>query len=290
MTGTAIAIVSQIAVLNNARASVSHPEALAKEPMNSDPSVKDVGGIITAVAGNGTSGFSGDGGPATSASLGGSSGVAVDSAGNLYIADTSNARIRKVSGGTITTVAGGGNSLGDGGPATSALLSLPSGVAADSAGNLYMADTMNQSYGRVRRVAPNGIISTIAGNGQFHFGGDAGPSRSASLNRPYGVALDATGAVYIADTYNNGGRGFSGDEGPASSASLALPSAVAVDVVRNIYIADTSNNRIRRVSPGGAIATIAGTGTPGFSGDGGPAASASLDGPFGIGIPMPGIG
>jgi uncharacterized protein (TIGR03437 family) len=259
-------------------------------------------GTIATVAGNGFAGYSGDGGPATSAELnlaGGSfnGGVGVDSAGNLYIADTFNQRIRKVSGGTITTVAGNGNGgfSGDGGPATNASLFAPSGVAVDSVGNLYIADTSNN---RIRKLS-GGTITTVAGNGNQGFSGDGGPATSASLYTPSGVAVDLAGSLYIADSGNsrirkvsgetittvagNGSCCFSGDGGPATSASLADPSAVAVDSAGNLYIADTTNYRIRKVS-GGTITTVAGNGTFGFSGDGGPATGASLNWPVGVAV------
>ena len=249
-------------------------------------------GMLTVVAGNGEPGFSGDGGPATSASLSGPQGVAVDSAGNLYIADSS--RIRKVSGGTITTVAGGGNQgLGDGGPATSASLSFSKGLAVDSAGNLYIADTYNQ---RIRKVSA-GTITTVAGNGNAGFTGDGGASISATLNDPSGVAVDSAGNLFIADSLNyrirkvsggtittvagNGTYGFSGDGGPAASASLYDPAGVSLDSAGNLYIADV--NRIRKVS-GGTITTVAGNGNAGFTGDGGPAATAQLFGSDGAAV------
>jgi uncharacterized protein (TIGR03437 family) len=253
--------------------------------------------ILTLVAGNGIPGFSGDNGPATSAQLNGAWGVAVDSAGNLYIADTQNNRIRKVSNGTITTVAGGGAQgvgFGDNGPATSAVLSGPQGVAVDSAGNLYIADT---EFSRIRKVS-NGVITTVAG-GLAGFGGDNGPATSAQLSYPYGVAVDSTGNVYIADTSNarirkisngvittvagNGTDGFSGDNGPATSAELSQIQGVAVDSTGNLYIADTGNARIRKVS-NGVITTMAGNGMPGSSGDNGPATSAQLAGPWGVAV------
>jgi uncharacterized protein (TIGR03437 family) len=246
------------------------------------------GGIITTVAGNGGGGFSGDGGPATSASLG-PIGVAVDSDGNLYISDLGNSRVRKVSGGTITTIAGGGafRFSGDGGPATSALFNAPEGLTLDSAGNLYIADFANN---RIRKVS-GGTITTIAGNGAFGFSGDGGPATSASLNEPFGAAVDSAGSLYIADDGNsrvrkvfggmittvagNGAPGFSGDGGLATSASLLGPQGVAIDPAGNLYIADAYNNRIRKVS-GGTITTVAGNGVAGFAGDGGPATSAQL--------------
>jgi sugar lactone lactonase YvrE len=248
------------------------------------------GGIITTVAGNGIPGFSGDGGPATSASLNSASGVAVDSLGNLYIADST--RIRKVSGGIITTVAGDGNlaSSGDGGPAINASL-VPQGIAVDSSGNIYVADFST----RIRRIS-QGIITTVAGNGNLGYSGDGGLATNASLNNPYGVAVDLSGNLYIADTNNsrvrkvsggiittiagNGVLSFSGDGGPATNASLGTPFGVAVDSLGNLLIADTntSEGRIRKVS-NGVITTVAGSGGFYFSGDGGSAASASLNHP-----------
>jgi uncharacterized protein (TIGR03437 family) len=226
------------------------------------------GGTISAVAGNGISGFSGDGGPATSASLFQPYGVAVDSLGNLYIADEINNRIRKVSGGMITTVAGNGSYgfSGDGGPATSASLRAPTGVAVDAAGNLYIADIENN---RIRKVS-GGKITTVAGDGNIGFSGDGGPATSASLT-PIGVAVDAAGNLYIADIANNrirkvsggiittvagdGNIGFSGDGGPATGASLDHPAGIAVDSVGNLYIADMYNNRIRQVLANPPVST-----------------------------------
>ncbi len=253
-------------------------------------------GNITTVAGDGAPGPV-DNGPAIEAHLFLPFGVAVDATGNLYIADTYNKAIRKVSGGTITTVAGTGppGSLGDGGPATSATLNLPSGVSIDSSGNLYIADTYNQL---VRKVA-NGIISTLAGNGRLGFAGDGGPATAAQLNGPEGVAADVEGNVYIADSGNlrvrkvfagvittaagHGGGGFAGDGGPAGNAQLDNPSGVATDSGGNLYIADTGNHVIRLVSQG-AITTVAGNGSAGYSGDGGNATSAQLNSPLGVAV------
>jgi len=253
-------------------------------------------GTITTVAGNGQPGYSGDGGPATAASLSGAVGVAVDAAGNLYIADTSSNRIRKVTpGGTITTVAGNGGAVysGDGGPATAASLNWPSGLAVDAAGNLYIADNHNH---RIRKATAGGTITTAAGNGQQGYSGDGGPATAASLNSPYAVAVDSAGNLYIVDSNNNrirnessvgtittaagnGQQGYSGDGGPATAASLGSPGGVAVDSAGNLYIADSSNLRIRKVTSGGTITTLAGNGAQGYSGDGGPATAASLWGP-----------
>ncbi|HXP87708.1 MAG TPA: IPT/TIG domain-containing protein [Bryobacteraceae bacterium] len=255
---------------------------------------KVANGIITTVAGNGTLGFSGDNGPASSAQLWFPYGVAVDSAGNMFIADAINNRVRKVSNGIITTVAGNGMFLGfsgDNGPAASAQLSFPYGVAVDSAGNLYIADYGNN---RVRKVS-NGIITTIAGNGTAGFNGDLGPATNAQLNRPVGVAVDSAGSLYIADTLNNrirkvsngvittvaGGGSSLNDNGPAASAQLNNPNGVTVDSTGNLYIADTQNNRVRKVA-NGVITTIAGGGSS--FGDNGPATSAQLAGPAGVSV------
>jgi len=286
---------------------------------------------VSLVAGNGTPGFSGDNGPAVSAQLYYPGGVEVDAAGNLYIADSGNYRIRKVANGIITTVAGnaGGiavdavgnlyiaddNSIsevsngiittvagngtygysGDNGPATSAQLSTPCGVALDSAGNLYIADCGNY---RIRKVA-NGVITTVAGTGTPGFSGDNGLATSAQLSYPSSVALDSAGNLYIADPDNdrirrvsngviatvagNGACCFIGDNGPATSAQLYSPSGAAVDAAGDLYIADTNNHRVRKVS-NGVITTVAGTGTVGFGGDNGLATSAQLGYPQGVAV------
>ena len=258
-------------------------------------------GLTSTVAGNGSPGFSGDGGPATSASLNFPTGVAVDGAGNIYIADADNNLIRKVStGGTIQTVAGNGvagnSGAGDGGPATSAPLNAPHAIAVDSTGNLYITANV-----RVRKVTPDGTINTFAGNGNIGVSGDGGPATSAALNFPDGLAVDAIGDVFIADTSNARVRkvgldgtittvagtslaNFSGDGGSATTASLSDPSGVAVDGAGNLYIADFFNNRIRKVSPLGIITTVAGNGVAGASGDGGSAVSASLNAPEGVAV------
>ncbi len=257
-------------------------------------------GIMSTVTGNGTGGFSGDGGSATTASLNEPYGVFVDGLGNIYIADTGNARIRKVdtSADTITTVAGNGTFgfSGDVGPATSASLHNPSGVFVDGSGIIYIADRQNQ---RIRKVDTSGVITTVAGNGTAGFSGDVGPATDASLNEPSGVFVDGSGNIYIADLNNhrirkvdtsgvittvagNGTGGFSGDGGTAISASLSQPLGVFVDGSGVIYIADENNDRIRKVGTSGVITTVAGDGTPGFSGDGGTATDASLNSPSGV--------
>lgn len=259
----------------------------------------DTSGNISTFAGNGTSGYKGDGAAATSAQLNDPQSVAFDSSGNLYISDTGNSVVRKVStSGTITTVAGnftsGAGYSGDGAAATSAQLFHPSSVVVDAKGNLYIADTSNNI---VRIVTTDGKINTFAGNfgAGTGFTGDGGPATSARLNNPEGLALDSAGNLYIADGNNNRIRvvnastknintvagsstigGYSGDGGQATKAKLNIPKGVAVDSVGNIYIADTYNSRIRLVSPAGVITTVAGNGAVGSGGDGGPANQASL--------------
>ena len=253
--------------------------------------------VITTVAGGGTN-SPGDDGPATAAQLGGPAGVAMDGAGNLYIADASDNRIRKVTAatGVITTVAGTGASgfNGDGQLATAASLSHPTGVALDGAGNLYIADTYNN---RIRFVAAGtGQISTIAGSGTYGYNGDDISATAANLATPTRIALDPAGNLYIADQYNQrvrrvdagtgmittvagtGAAGFNGDGIAATAAQLYLPMGVFVDQAGNLFIADYLNHRIRKVS-GGIITTVTGTGIAGFSGDGGPAALAQVNGP-----------
>jgi len=262
-------------------------------------------GTIRSVAGNGHEAFTGDGGLALSTSLANPRGIAVDAAGNLFVADAGNDRVRRVDAVTqlITTVAGNGLSGfdGDEGPATAASLSGPEDLALDANGNLLIADTFNN---RIRRVdATSGVITTVAGNGSGAFGGDGGPARDASLNRPFGIALDARGNLVIADRWNHrirrvdaatgsittiagdGRAGFRGDCGPATSAQLSEPSSVAVDAAGNLFIADLANDRIRRVEAAtGIITTFAGNGAFGFGGDGGPATSASFRNPDGIAL------
>jgi sugar lactone lactonase YvrE len=315
-------------------------------------------GRSTVVAGNGISGFSGDGGPATSASLGSTDGIAVDSSGNLFLSDITNHRVRKVTpAGTITTIAGTGANgfTGDGGPATLAQLGQPMGLAVDPTGNLYLADYWDHA---IRKVSTNGTITTLAGGpsggtsifgGTFGgFGGDGGPASAALLRGPNAVAYDSTGRLYISDAGNyrvreitpdgliqtdagdgdgtgingfnprfltgdasgnlyvagigrnyvykidpnghqtifagNGTFNFGGDGFPAVQAALAGPGDLATDKDGNVYISDSGNNRIRKVNTNGIITTIAGNGKNGFSGDGGPAMSASMSFPGALAV------
>ncbi|WP_406400776.1 RICIN domain-containing protein [Streptomyces uncialis] len=258
-------------------------------------------GRISTVAGTGTAGYRGDGGPALPAQLNCPRGVAVDSAGDVYIVDANNHRIRKVTAdGKISTVAGTGVAgfRGDNGPATAAQLNLPLGIAVDSTGVLYVTEYHNQ---RVRRITTDGKISTFAGSGVGGFRGDGGPAVSAQLNRPYGVAVDSAGDVYIADADNHrirkvtadgkistvagtGAAGFGGDGGPAASAQLNFPVGVMFDSTGTLYVPDLRNQRVRRITTDGKIGTVTGTGTAGFAGDDAPAASAQLNQPYGVAV------
>jgi sugar lactone lactonase YvrE len=253
-------------------------------------------GTITTVAGTGEPGFSGDGGPATKARLNVPFAVAVDREGNLYITDESNYRIRKVDkDGIITTFAGTGEDRhsGDGGPATSAQLRDPGGIAFDARGNLYVAD-----YTSVRKIDPSGTITTVAGTGEVGFSGDDGPATEAKLTA-YDVALDHKGNIYICDLENqrirkvdrdgiihtvagSGKKGCSGDGGPATKAALKDPWGIAVDREENVYIADHHNRVVRKVDPKGTITTIAGTGEAGFNREEGPATKVMLHDPIGL--------
>ena len=246
-------------------------------------------GYITAIVGNGTSGFSGDGGPATAATMGQALGVAVDAAGNIYVPDNDNNALRKVSpAGIITTIAGGGSSTADGIPATDAAIVLGF-TAIDAYGYIYIRDA-----DRVRKINPlTGIITTVAGTTTGGFSGDGGPATAAELNAPQSICFDLAGNMYIADDNNErirkvngagiistyvgiGTSGFSGDGGPATAAELYYPSGVCIDAVGNLFIAENYNYRIRKVSPSGIISTYAGGGS---GGDGGPATNASLNEP-----------
>jgi hypothetical protein len=270
----------------------------------------DTAGGLTTVAGTGVQGFGGDGGAAGSAVLDSPGGVAVDGAGNLYIADTHNQRIRRVAAGTdvILTVAGVGMAgfAGDGGAATAAMLSLPTAVAVDAAGDVFVSDTGNH---RVREiVAATGVITTVAGDGVQGFAGDGGAAMAAEIDSPDGLAVDGAGNLYLADTHNQrirrvaagtgviatvagtGVVGSSGDGGAAAAAALAMPRGVTVDGAGNVTFADTGNHRVRQVTAAtGGIATVAGDGVQGFAGDGAAATAASLDSPRGTGLPAGGL-
>ncbi len=260
-----------------------------------------VDGRVLTVAGNGRAKYAGDNGPATAASLNHPGGLAIDAAGNLYINDENNFVVRKVGiNHVITTVAGTGKAgySGDDGPASKAQLAGALGVAVDKDGNLYIADTGNCV---IRKVDKKGVISTVVGNGFAAYAGDGGPARLASLRYPTDLTFDTSGNMYIADYFNgairkvdtnqyistvagNGLQAYSGDAQAARMASLHGPVRVAVDASGNLYIETDGDGRIRQVSPDHTIATIAGSGSYGDSGDGGPAALASLRAPYGMAL------
>src|SRR5665213_1429091 len=269
-------------------------------------------GIIMTVAGTGAPSFYGDGGAATNAALYLPYGVTVDANGNLFIADEVSNRIRKVdTDGIITTVAGNGYGAGtgnggysgDGNAAINAELWYPSSVAVDAGGNLFIADSENN---RIRKVDTNGVITTVAGKGPSSFSGDGSKATNATLYWPQGLALDAAGNIFIADSWNNrirkvdtngiittvagngvittvAGNGygsFSGDGSAATNAGFFQPFGVSVDGGGNLFIADAGNNRIRKVDSNGTITTVAGVGTNIFSGDGGAATNAAINYPW----------
>jgi uncharacterized repeat protein (TIGR01451 family) len=262
--------------------------------------VKSEGTLVT-VAGNGTSGYSGDTGPAITAQLSVPTAVALDTNGDIFIADSGNNVIRRVNAATqkITTVAGNGTQGYNGdGPATSSELYNPSGLFVDGSGNIFIADLYNALVRRVDAVTKD--LSTVAGNyPNSGYGGNGGAATSAILNSPNGVFVDGSGNLFIADAGNNiiqrvdaitknistvagnylEGPGFSGDGGPATSAQLNSPWAIWGDSAGNLFIADLINNRIREFTVGGNIQTVAGSGIQGFSGDGGPPVSAELSDP-----------
>jgi sugar lactone lactonase YvrE len=314
------------------------------------------------VAGTGRPGFSGDGGPATQARLNDPVGVAVDAAGNLSIGDNDNGRVRRVSpdgiistvarlsspqlmaldqagnlfikergayrvrklspAGILTLVAGSGQIgfSGDGGPATEARFDGPGGTAVDAAGNLYIADLFNH---RIRKVSPDGLITTVAGSGPSGAGngastGDGGFATEARLNGPMGLALDRSGNLYFAEAGDptsffaaagnpnfakqgyrvrkvsavgiistvagSDAPGYAGDGGPATQARLSTPHSVVVDSAGNLFISDRDNGRIRKVDANGRISTVAGNGTSRYAGDGVPATATGLVGPTGLAV------
>ena len=252
---------------------------------------------IVTVAGTGIAGDGPDGQAATKTNLDHPLAVALDSNGLLYFVDGN--RIRRINGdGTVSTIAGTGQAgdHGDGGPATSAELDGPQSIAIDSAGDIFIADSLNN---RVQEVTRGGTIATIAGTGQSGYSGDGGPADRAKLDDPTGVAVGFDGAIFIADSGNNvvrevtrdpdsrayviatfagtGDAGYNGEGGQANSALLDDPQCLAVDAENNVYVADTLNYRVEKISVAGIISTIAGTGDPSYSGDKGPATNAGLD-------------
>jgi uncharacterized protein (TIGR03437 family) len=258
-------------------------------------------GIINTVAGDGTPAWMGDGGLAIDADLYAPFKAITDSAGNIYISDVANQVIRMVtkSTGDITTYVGNNCCYGfngDGSPATNVYLNHPFGLAFDTHGNLYFADSNNN---RIRVLSPAGVVTTVAGNGNQGYSGDGGPAIDAMLNQPYGIAFDPFGNLYFADSHNNrvrvlltngnivtaagnGTAGYSGDMIPAASAELYQPNDVAFDQYGNLYIADTNNFRIRKVTTAGTIFTIGGGTGDGYSGDGFIGTNARLNSPSGV--------
>lgn len=245
-------------------------------------------------------GHVGDGLPATNAVVADPVGVAIDAQGYTYVAQWHENRIRRISpgGAVIETIAGDGTLgyAGDGGPSALARFKHPKDLVVDAEGNLYVADSGNR---RVRMIAPDGTISTVAGNGNHGHGGDGGPATDATMMEPYGLALDAAGNLYISDwsahvvrkvatdgristVAGSGVAGYSGDGGGAASAQLNMPAGMSVDAAGNLYIADFGNHRIRRVTPGGTISTVAGNGQATSAGDGLPATQASIAYPYDV--------
>ena len=249
----------------------------------------------------------GDGGPATSAQLVCPIGAMFDPQGRLLVADHGHNRIRRINADdTIETIVGagsppvsnGGDFAGDGGPAVDAHLNSPAFLALDAAGNLYISDRDND---RVRMVAPDGTITTFAGNGDAAYGGDGGPAVDASLDYPLQLAVGPRGDVYIADDNHNrirkvsttgiistvigdGSFGSAGDGGPASKAQVNDPQGVVFDASGNLYVSEYGGNRIRRIDPSGIVTTIAGTGADGLEGMGGPAINAHIPQPGAMAI------
>jgi streptogramin lyase len=256
----------------------------------------DAGGTITKFAGGNSS--LGDGGPASAAQINMAGGLDVDAAGNVYICDFYNHRIRKVNtAGIISTIAGNGSNgySGDGGPATSAQLKGPFDVSVDAVGNVFIADGYNHV---IRKINTSGIISTVAGNAAVGFSGDGGLATAAQLDTPHGIDTDANGNIYISDGTNRirkvdltgiittyagtGSSLYNGDGGPATSASIGTPNQLEIDPNGILYFPDGTNNVIRKIDPTGNISTICGTGTAGFSGDGGPSVLAQLNLPIAV--------
>ena len=259
------------------------------------------GRTVATVAGTGVVGYAGDGGAASAATLANPAGAAYDTSGNQFIADAQNHVVREISSsGLITTIAGSGveGYGGDGAAATAAFLDTPTGVAVDSGGNLYIADSHNHC---IRRVSA-GIITTIAGTGKPGFSGDGGAA--AQLWLPTAVAVDSRSDIYIADRNNqrireiqggtirtiagDGEELFAGDGEPAILAALDAPTGVAVDALGNIYVADRHNHRVRKIGIDGTITTLAGSGASsfsgGYSGDGAAATNATMAKPSGVSV------
>ncbi|MCW3123947.1 MAG: repeat containing protein, partial [Flavipsychrobacter sp.] len=254
------------------------------------------GGIVSTYAGSGIAGYGGDGGPATSAKLNDPIDMYIDGAGNTYIIDNNNQRIRKLdASGIMSTYAGNGvpGYTGDGGPASAAQVHDPSRLTTDVAGNMFFCDAGNNV---IRKITPGGIITTVAGNGFGGFGGDGGPATAANFYAPIGVGFDGLGNMYIADAANhrirkintlgivstiagNGTASTTGDGGPSTASTVDYPNGLAVDANCNVYFTDWNGQRVRKITPAGIISTVVATGVAGFSGDGGLATAAQINGP-----------
>lgn len=257
-------------------------------------------GVIATIAGSGICGFTGNLVHATNAKLCIPMDIVVDGHGNLYVADYGQCRIRKVDTGGAMSVAAGKSPCGfsgDHGPATAAQIAEVIGISMDAVGNVYFADRVCEC---VRKIDTSGIITTVAGGGSGGLG-DGGPATAAKLSRPNGIAIDEVGNLFIIEYVGSrvrkvdmsgiittvagtGVHNYSGDDGPATLAELRSPMGVAVDRSGNLYIADAGNDRVRKVSISGVITTIAGDGTPGFSGDGGAATAAKLRRPTDVAL------
>ena len=253
-------------------------------------------GIISTVVGTGKTTWQDKELPATETNLSKAYGIAIDHKDNLYVLSRQHSKIFRVGAdGMARWIAGTGKTgfSGDGGKATSAQISFPAHLVADKAGNLFLADTGNN---RIRKITPEGVITTIAGTGDLGYGGDGGPATEAVLGAPSAIDLDAEGNLYIADFYNHrvrkigtdgiihtiagtGTSGYNGDGGKATLAQIGDPCGVVVDESGFVYIGDQANLRVRVVTPAGTIHTVAGTGERGLTGDGGPAEQAQISHP-----------
>ncbi len=263
------------------------------------------GQIITTYAGNGTTGYSGDGGQATAASMNWPEGICSDRNGNIIFTDDNNYVVRKISAlGIITTIAGTGTRgySGDGGTATSAALSYPRAVAADTMGNIYIVDT---DTARIRKINSSGIISTIAGTGLAGYNGDGIPATAARISRPNSIAVSKNGEIFFTDAHNyrirkidlsgiistiagNGTAGYSGDGGQATSSNIGADGFITIDNSGSLFIQEDSTFRIRKIATTGIITTIAGIGINTYSGDNGPASAAGFGNAGGIAIDIAG--
>jgi sugar lactone lactonase YvrE len=250
-----------------------------------------VTGWVATLAGSGDYGFAD--GIGTAASFRNPQGIAVDSSGNVYVADSNNYRIRKITpNGTVTTLAGSGDSGYADGIGTAARFKRPGGVAVDSSSNVYVADSFNH---RIRKITPNGTVTTLAGSGDYGYADGIGTS--ASFYYPRGLVVDSSGNVYVADSYNQRIRKITPDgtvttlagsdnqayaDGNGTAASFNYPQGVAVDSSGNVYVADTQNQRIRKITPNGTVTTLAGSGDQSYSD--GLGTAARLNSPQGVAV------